>query len=123
MSYIEILNNFSLLIGFGVITIGFLAILKPKFMSKNFGIPIEGKALSYISSLGIRDIFIGLILFYMFYIKAWLAIAFINLCICLVALTDFIVVIKHGNKKNSFTHLAGLIVSLIYAILMYTSHS
>ena len=123
MSYTELLNSFSLIIGLGVSFIGLLAISAPRFMSKNFGIPLDDKkALSYIVSLGIRDIFIGLTVFYLFFEKAWMTIAFVHFFISIVALSDFIVVMKHGDKNSYITHLTGLVISLLYGVLMYKSH-
>lgn len=105
---------FPLLIGFATLLIGIAAIAMPEKMSKQFGIAVNGIALPYVRSLGIRDIFMGLIVLILFHQQAWIALGATHLCLGLVAISDFLVVMKHGNKKVSLTHLAGAVMVIAY---------
>ncbi len=105
---------FPLLIGLVTLLIGIAAIAKPEMMSKQFGIAVSGIALPYVRSLGIRDIFMGLVVLILFNQQAWIALGATHLCLGLVAVSDFIVVLKHGNKKASLTHFAGAVMVFAY---------
>lgn len=104
------------IIGFLTIFIGIFAALKPEPMSKNFGISVTGPALPYVVSTGIRDVFMGLTILILFYKQDWVVLGFIHLCVGLVAISDFLVVQKHGDKKTSLVHLAGAIAVIGYGI-------
>lgn len=105
---------FPLLIGFVTLLIGIIAMAKPEMMSKQFGIAVNGIALPYVRSLGIRDIFMGLVVLILFHQQAWVALGATHLCLGLVAVSDFLVVLKHGDKKASLTHLAGAVMVFAY---------
>lgn len=107
-------HYFPLAIGFITLLIGVLAAANPKAMSKNFGIAATGVALPYVVSTGIRDVFIGLIVLILFYLQAWVALGACHLCIGLVAISDFLVVRKYGNKKASLIHISGAVVVIAY---------
>ncbi len=103
-----------LVTGFFTLLIGIAAMAKPKEMSKKFGIAVNGVALSYVISTGIRDVFIGLIVLILFYLQAWSALGASHLCIGVVAIADFLVVRKYGDKKTSLIHLVGAVVVVLY---------
>jgi len=110
------------LIGLGTLVIGICAVIRPKPMSKKFGVPASDSAIPYVISTGIRDVFIGLAVLILFYMKEWSALGAINLCIGIVAASDFRVVRRYGDKKTSYAHLGGAIFVILYAvwILMVT---
>ncbi len=107
-------HYFPLIIGFFTLLIGISATAKPEEMSKKFGIAVNGEALPYVVSTGIRDVFIGLIVLILFYLQAWSALGAGHLCIGIVAISDFLVVRKYGDKKASLIHLVGGVVVIAY---------
>lgn len=114
MSLLTIGHYFPLVIGFFTLLIGIAATAKPEEMSKKFGIAVSGVALPYVISTGIRDVFIGLVVFILFYLQYGSALGAIHLCIGIVAISDFLVVRKYGNKKASLIHLGGAVVVIAY---------
>lgn len=76
----------SVVIGLFTTIIGISAVLKPKEMSKKFGIEASGMAIPYIMSTGIRDVFIGLIILVLFYFQHWRELGVGHLCIGIVAI-------------------------------------
>ena len=86
----------------------------PEKMSKNFGIAVSGFALPYVVSTGVRDIFMGLVVIILFLSQAWAAMAYCQLSLGFVAIGDFLLVRKYGNKKTSLVHLAGAIIVITY---------
>ena len=56
------LHNMTALIGSLAVLVGLGAVLKPKPMSKKFGIDANDHALPYVMSTGLRDIFVGMTL-------------------------------------------------------------
>ncbi len=102
------------IIGLTTLAIGVMAVLRPKPMSKKFGISVDGDALPYVIATGIRDVFMGLTIFILFYLQEWVALGAINLCVGIVAISDFLAVRKHGDKKTSMVHLFGAIAVIVY---------
>lgn len=121
MNLATIAHYFPLLVGIAALLIGAMAVAKPKAMSEKFGVIAEGQALPYVVSTGIRDVFIGLIVLILFYLEQWAAIGAAHFCIGLVAISDFLVVRKHGNKKVSLVHLIGAIVATVYGIWLFSA--
>ncbi len=119
MTLTNIIHYIAPLIGFFTLAIGISAVIKPEAMSKNFGIQASGKALPYVISTGIRDVFMGLTVFILFFMQLWIALAAVSLCIGIVAICDFIVVQKHGDKKTSLIHLAGASAVIGYGIVLF----
>lgn len=101
-------------IGLTTLSIGISAAIWPQPMSKKFGIDASDKALPYVVSTGVRDVFMGLTVLILFYQQQWKILGAINLCIGLVAISDFLVVRKHGDSKTSLVHLAGAIAVIGY---------
>lgn len=116
MNHLNIAYYFALLIGFGTLIIGICAVIKPKPMASKFGVLANESALPYVISTGIRDVFIGLTVLISFYLHQWTALGAIHLAIGIVAISDFKVVNKYGNKKVSYVHLFGAIVVISYGI-------
>ncbi len=110
MNIMELSHYLALIIGSGALIIGVIAVLKPEAMSKKFGIPVTGPALPYVISTGVRDIFIGLTVLILFYRQEWFTLGCINLAVGVVAITDFILVLKHGDKKISIVHFLGALL-------------
>lgn len=106
-------------IGFFTFLIGVAAVVNPQKMSKVFGISVSGSALPYVMSTGIRDVFIGLSLIILFFFQHWSALGATIACIGIVAVSDFLVVKKHGDKKTSYTHLLGAILIVGYGAWMF----
>ena len=102
------------IIGLTTILIGLGAMLKPESMSGNFGIPATGKAKAWVVSVGVRDIFMGFTVLVLYFNQSWFELAFINLAIGVVALSDFYVVLKDGDRLKSYTHFAGAVAVLFY---------
>lgn len=114
---------FPLVIGFFTLFIGIAATFSPERMSKNFGIVVKGEALPYVTSTGIRDVFIGLIVLLLFYFGLSKALGLCHLFIGIVAISDFLVVRKYGNKKMSFIHLGGALIVIAYGSWLLNSIS
>jgi hypothetical protein len=114
MNLIDGLLYLAPIIGVGALIIGISAVFRPEPMSKEFGITVSGSALPYVVSTGIRDVFIGLTVLILFYLESWLALACINLFIGIVAVSDFLVVRKYGNKKTANAHLFGAVLVTFY---------
>lgn len=114
MELTNVLFYLAPIIGLVTLAIGVLAVLQPQRMSKQFGVTATHVTLPYVVSTGIRDVFIGLTVLILFYNKNWMLLGLINLCISIVAISDFIVVLKHGDKKTSLVHLFGAIVVTAY---------
>ena len=103
-------------IGVTTLCIGITAALWPQPMSKKFGIAASDNALPYVVSTGVRDIFMGLTVLLLYYQQDWKLLGIIQLCLGLVAISDFRVVQLHGDKKVSLVHLAGAIAVIGYGI-------
>ncbi len=119
MNLADIIHYIAPIIGFFTLVIGISAFAKPEAMSKNFGIQASGQALPYVMSTGIRDVFMGLVMFILFFMQLWQAMAAVSLCIGLVAICDFIIVQKYGDKKMSMVHLAGASAVIGYGIVLF----
>ena len=113
---------FNLAVGLVALVIGFGAIIQPQAMSHKFGIPADAKALAYVVSLGIRDVFMGLTLLILFFRAEWLSLGLVHICLGAVAVSDFLVVYRNGIRKVSWVHLAGAMVSFSYAAWMLSSY-
>ena len=118
MSLPTVFHFIAFFIGIVVFSIGVAAVLQPEAMSKKFGIYVNGPALPYVVSAGIRDVFIGLIIFILVYRQDWTTLGAVNLCIAVVAFSDFLVVQKHGDKKSSLVHLFAAIAEIVFGILL-----
>lgn len=116
MTLSNIGHYFALVIGFATLLIGVAATVKPEKMAEKFGIAASGMALPYVVSTGIRDVFIGLIVLILCYRQAWSVLGASQLCLGIVAISDFLIVRKYGDKKISFTHLGGAVVVISYGI-------
>ena len=116
MNIEKLIYYFAPIIGIGTLIIGILAIIRPEAMSKKFGIAVNGSALPYVISTGVRDIFIGLTVLILFYRREWFILGFINICIGVVATSDFLVVRKHGNLKTSLAHLFGAVFVITFGV-------
>ena len=104
----------------GALIIGISAVLLPQPMSKKFGIAVTGSALPYVMSTGIRDVFIGLTVLILFFNKQWNAVGAIHLSLSIVAISDFLIVRKHGERKASLAHLFGAVFVFTYGIWLIT---
>lgn len=114
MDFTTIIQLVPLAIGILATLIGIGAVIKPQFMSGKFGITVQGEALPYVVCTGIRDVCIGLTMLILFYLNQWTAIGAVCLAIGVVALSDFAMVLKHGDKKTSLVHLSGAIFVVGY---------
>jgi hypothetical membrane protein len=108
------------LIGVCTLFIGICATLRPLPMSKKFGIAASESSAPYVISTGIRDVFMGLTVLILFYLQQWSGLGAINVCISIVAISDFKVVYKYGDKKTSYVHLAGAISVIVYGAWLLT---
>ncbi len=118
MNILNLLQYVALITGVLAVLLGTVALILPTKMSEGFGIPVSGIASAYVSSLGVRDIFIGFVMLMLYFNEAWKMIAYTSFMISAVALIDFIVVYKNGSKKTSLTHLIGVIIFVIYGFLI-----
>jgi hypothetical membrane protein len=114
MNLTEAFRYLAPLIGTGTLVIGILAMFRPESMSKKFGISASDKTLPYVKSTGVRDVFIGLTVLILFYLKDWVALGWVNLFIGIVAISDFSVVLRNGDKNTSLVHLFGAILVLAF---------
>ena len=118
MNILNLLQYVALITGVLAVLLGAIAMILPTKMSDSFGIPINGIASSYVSSLGVRDIFIGFVMLMLYFNEAWKIVAYTSFMISAVAFVDFIIVFKNGSKKKSLTHLVGVIIFIIYGFLI-----
>lgn len=116
MTIDDLAHYIAALIGLATFVIGICAVIRPLPMSVKFGISADNATLPYVISTGIRDVFIGLTVLVLFYLQEWGTLGTINLFIGMVALSDFKVVFKFGNRKTSYIHLGGAIAVVIYGI-------
>lgn len=116
MTVVDLAHYIAPLIGLATFVIGIFAVIRPLPMSVKFGISANKATLPYVISTGIRDVFIGLTVLILFYLQDWKALGVINLCIGIVAISDFTVVFKFGDRKTSYVHLGGAISVVIYGI-------
>jgi hypothetical protein len=107
-------HYFAPLIGIVTILIGLAAVLKPEPMSKKFGISVRGEALPFVISTGIRDVFMGATILVLFFQQEWISLGLINLCVGAVAISDFLVVYRNGDRKTSLVHLFGAVTVIGY---------
>lgn len=98
--------------------IGAAAVIKPDFMSKKFGIAASSEALPYVVSTGIRDVFIGLVIIALFFAEQIQTLSLSILFVSLVALSDFVMVRKHGDRKMSWIHLSGALIAGLYGTFL-----
>ncbi len=110
-----LMHSGALIIGLATLSIGILAVFKPKAMSKNFGIQATPPAFPFVVSMGIRDVFIGLVFLVLYFSEDWNALAYLSSAVGIVAMSDFFVVQKYGNKKVSRIHLFGAIAVFSYS--------
>ena len=96
-------------VGFFTLAIGATAAIWPKQMSKKYGIATGGEGIPYVISTGIRDVFMGLTILILFYRQDWIVLAILNFLIGFVAISDFLIVRKYGDKKIALVHLLGAI--------------
>lgn len=103
------------------VLIGIAAMLRPKDMSKKFGIPAAGEALPYLVSVGIRDIFMGLALFLSWRKEDWLSLGYLVCGVGLVAVFDFVTVFQKGDRRVSLVHIAGALIAFGYGAWLLLS--
>ncbi len=113
MNLENIIHYVALIVGLVTLIIGISAVIRPKPMSTKFGIAANDATLPYVVSTGIRDVFIGLTVLILFYLSEWHTLGAINICVAVVAISDFLVVRKHGDKKTSYIHLVGAIAVVV----------
>lgn len=113
-----VLEIFAVLIGAGTTLIGIAALLKPREMSKKFGIQADTLSLPYVRSTGVRDIYMGFSILVLYQLQHFKAIGVCSLALGLVAISDFIVVQKYGDKKTSLVHLAGALIVFVYGAFL-----
>lgn len=98
-----------------MILIGALAVFKPALMSEKFGIPTTGSGLSFVVSTGIRDLALGLVVLVLYAEQVWWMLVWTHLFIAVVAISDFAVVLKSGNKKIALVHMTGAIALVVFS--------
>lgn len=98
--------------------IGIAAMVKPELMAKKFGIAANKEALPYVVSTGIRDVFIGLVLIALFFSERWQTLGLSVLFVALVAVSDFVMVWKHGDKKMAWVHFSGAVTAALYGAFL-----
>lgn len=119
MKLTEAVQYLALFVGIGTLLIGILAMLRPEPMSKKFGVTINGSGLPFVIATGARDVFIGLSVLMLFFFEDWIALGYIHLFIGFVAISDFFVVRKFGDKKNSLVHLFGALIVIYYGFWLF----
>jgi hypothetical protein len=121
MSLTEISYYLALLIGVTTLIIGICAMIRPLPMAVKFGVSVGESAVPYVLSTGVRDVFMGLTVLILWSLQHWKALGAISLCLGLVAISDFQVVRKYGDKKTSYVHLAGAMAVFIYGAWLLAS--
>jgi hypothetical protein len=104
------------LIGLATLGIGLLAVTRPQKMSINYGVSANNEALPYVVATGIRDVFMGLIILALFFLNEWRGIAIAQFLLAIVAIVDFAIVIKFGEKLKALIHLTGALAVSFYGI-------
>jgi uncharacterized membrane protein HdeD (DUF308 family) len=74
-------------------------------------------------STGIRDVFMGIAVLVLFYFQAWMPLGLIHLALGLVAISDFAVVRRYGDRKTSWVHLIGAVVVVLFGIWLVAQSS
>ena len=116
----DLITYITLPIGVVATLIGSVAMLAPRFMSEKFGIAVEGQATSYVVALGVRDVFIRVLFLILFQSSLWTEAGWLSLALAGVAISDFAVVWKSGEKLTSATHLLGAVFLIPYGLAMLT---
>ncbi len=106
------------IMGFVTILIGVFAIVSPQKASKTFGLEAQAPALPWVIATGARDIFIGLIVLILWWSEMYHLLGLATLSIAVVAITDFTVTRKSGNRRESYIHLVGAIAVIVYGTLL-----
>lgn len=92
--------------------------LRPQRMADKFGIAATGAALPYVVSTGVRDVFIAVTVLTLFYFQSWAALGYISFGIGIVAVSVFVVGLKHGNKTSAIAHAVGAMVVIAYGFYL-----
>lgn len=90
-------------------------------MSKNFGIAAQSAALPYVMATGVRDVFIGLTVLVLFFRREWEVLGYVHFFIGLVAVADFLIVRKYGDKKFAWVHFVSAVAVFIYGAWLIAS--
>jgi hypothetical protein len=115
---IELLPYVALVLGFGVGAIGLLAMLYPKWASKQYGIRAEPPAYPWVRACGVRDIFMGLVFILLWRHGDLNLIAWTCFAVTVVSVTDFLLCWKHGLSRASLAHVVGTVFAAVYGALI-----
>jgi hypothetical protein len=112
MSTGNLLHTIAALSGLVALIIGTGALLMPEAMSRKFGITARGPALPYVMATGTRDVFMGLTILLLYFYEQWRLLGVVLCFVGIVAVADFLVVFKNGDKKTSAVHF----LSAVFAV-------
>ena len=108
-----------LILAFGIIYIGIRFIIHPEVGALGYGIPFENEqAAAYGRVKGIRDIFSGIVLLPLLWMKMRKATAWVFSCSIIVPVFDFLLVLSY-NGSQDITHL--LIHGITALVMAITS--
>lgn len=93
--------------------------LLPTKMSEGFGIAVSGAGVHYVRALGVRDVFVGLVVLLLGYYEQWTSLGYVCIAIAIVAASDFYTVFRYGQRQASFAHLAGFVLSLVFSAVFF----
>ena len=116
----------SVLVPFGLVTVGVAALVAPRTASSQFGIVMDDpRALGFVRAMGIRDVAIGILLALLAVERARDALVWAMFAVTLVALVDLAVVTvdrraaaatgaaTRGFDRSRYLHAAGAIGLLV----------
>jgi len=119
MNWNQILLWAAPLIAVGAVVIGIAAIMLPAKASKAFGLETQDeKTKAYVRALGARDIFIGLVIFVLYWHNEQKLLGWTCLFTTIVAATDFYITNTKGSRLLSLAHLSGVVLFAIYGIAL-----
>jgi hypothetical protein len=93
--------------------VGFLLILNPEAGERFFGLSLDGADNdSFHFTTGIRQIYLGVIILVLLWLRQFRALGFLLLTIPMIPITDFLIVFTapDGSLWEAFPHLSGLLV-------------
>lgn len=120
MDFVEwILMSGAPLMAAGACFIGVIACARPVWMSRQYGIAADWPNAGFVVALGVRDLFMGAAMFFAWWHQSWVTVAVFSTLLAGVAVVDFAIVLKLGEKKASLVHLMGALACTVYAVAVF----
>lgn len=110
------------LIAIVLVAVGLYALLAPRAVARNYGVPVEGdRETAYVRATGIRDVAIGVVLAATAYFHVMPLLIVVAAVGIVVSIADLWVVVRHGGAHRPHAahavHASG-IVAFVLVIAM-----